>query len=86
MANDKSTEEPVSSDDSDDVYYRFGGAAICTMLKHRYKELRRCSSATRNALSIEICMLQAMKLKINPVFQDICSTAIKGTCTFHRAV
>ena len=28
MANDKSTEDPVSSDDSDDVYYRFGGAAI----------------------------------------------------------
>ena len=33
------------------------------MLKHRYKELRRCSSATRNALSVEICMLQAMKIK-----------------------
>lgn len=63
MANDKSTEEPVSNDDSDDVYYRFGGAAICTMLKHRYKKIRRCSSATRNALSIEICILQAMKIK-----------------------
>ena len=55
MANDKSTEEPVSNVDGDNVYYRFGGAAICTMLKHRYKEIRRCSSATRNALSIEIC-------------------------------
>ena len=63
MANDKSTEEAVSNGDSDDVYYCFGGAAICTMLKHRYKEIRRCSSDTKNALSIEICILQAMKIK-----------------------
>ena len=62
MANDKSTEEAVSSGDSDDVYYRFGGAAICTMLKYRYKEIR-CFSDTKNALSIEICILQAMKIK-----------------------
>ena len=63
MASDKSTEEAVSSGDSDDVYCRFGGAAICTMLKYRYKEIRRCSSDTKNALSIEICILQAMKIK-----------------------
>ena len=61
--NDKSTEEPVSNGDGDDVYYHFGGAAICTMLKHRYKEIKRCSSVIRNALSIEICILQAMKIK-----------------------
>ena len=86
MASDKSTGEPVGNDDGDDAYYRFGGAAICTMLKHRYKEIKSCSSTTRNAMSIEICILQAMKIKINPVFQDICSTVIKGICIFHKVV
>ena len=28
--------ENTSVGDGDDVYYRFGGATICTMLKHRY--------------------------------------------------
>ena len=43
-ANSKSTEEPAlvaSNFDGDDVYYRFGGAAICAMLKHRYKEIKK---------------------------------------------
>ena len=61
--NDKSTEEPVSNDDGNGVYHHFSGVAICTMLKHRYKEIRSCSSDTKNALSIEICILQAMKIK-----------------------
>ena len=66
-AANKSTEEQIlsSNNDSDDVYYRFGGAAICAMLKQRYKDIKKCSpsSDTRNSLSIEICLLQAMKIK-----------------------
>ena len=34
--------ENISVGDGDDVYYRFGGAAICAMLKHRYNELKSC--------------------------------------------
>jgi len=33
------------------------------MLKHRYKEIRKCTGSVRNALSIEISLLQAMKIK-----------------------
>jgi len=64
-AASKSTEGPVpSNNDGDDVYYRFGGAAICAMLKQRYNDIKKCSSNTaRNSLSIEICLLQAMKIK-----------------------
>ena len=62
-AANEPTDELVSNGDSDDVYYRFGGATICTMLKHRYKGIRNCSTDTRNSLSLEICLLQAMKMK-----------------------
>ena len=34
--------EVTSVGDGDDVYYHFGSAAICAMLKHRYKELKSC--------------------------------------------
>ena len=49
--------------DGDDVYYRFGGATICTMLKRRYNELKNCLRTDRNALSIQVCMRQAMNCK-----------------------
>ena len=33
--------------DGDNVYYRFGGAAICEMLKLRYQQIRSCSDEQR---------------------------------------
>ena len=62
--------EITSVVDGDDVYYRFGGAAICAMLKHRYKELKSCFRTDRNALSIQICILQAMNLKDKSCIPD----------------
>ena len=56
-------EAALIGEDGDDVYHRFGGGAICSMLKLRYKELKNCSRTNRNALSIQVCMLQAMNLK-----------------------
>jgi len=53
----------TSVSDGDDVYYHFSGAALCAMLKSRYKDIRKCQSTVRNVLSVEIFMLQAMKLK-----------------------
>ena len=47
--------------DGDDVYYRFGGAAICDMLKLHYKQIRSCSDDDRDHLSQEIVILQAIK-------------------------
>ena len=40
--------------DGDDVYYRFGGATICDMLKLHYKQIRSCSDEQRDHLSQEI--------------------------------
>ena len=47
--------------DGDDVYYRFGGATICDMLKLHYKQIRSCSDEQRDHLSQEIVILQAIK-------------------------
>ena len=54
-----STVEP----DTDDVYYRFGGAAICDMLHLRYKQLKSCPDTKRDKLSQEISLLQAINCK-----------------------
>ena len=74
----------TSVGDGDDVYYRFGGAALCAMLKSRYKDIRKCQSTVRNVLSVEIFMLQAMKLKDKSCVPDlnICNIVIKGFFIF----
>ena len=56
-------ESSATCSDSDDVYYRFGGGALCEMLKNRYKEIKNCPSTRRNLLSIEISMLHAINNK-----------------------
>ena len=47
--------------DGDDIYYRFGEAAICDMLKLHYKQIRSCSDEEGDHLSQEIVILQAIK-------------------------
>ena len=50
-----------SFSDGDDVYYRFRGAAICSMLKSRYKAIKNAIVLQETCL--EISILQATKLK-----------------------
>ena len=76
------TEEFVSNDDGDDVYYRFGDSAICAMLKRRYKDIRKCSAGTRGSLSIEICLLQAMKIKDKSSIPEYLQFCDKGYMFF----
>ena len=49
--------------EGDDVYFRFGGAALCDMLHLHYKQIRGCSDAQRDMLSQEITILQAINTK-----------------------
>ena len=51
------------STDDDDVYYRFGGAALCSMLKTRYKHIRKCAEEKIATISQEITILQSMATK-----------------------
>ena len=50
-------------EDGDDVYFRFGGAAISDMLHLRYKNIRTCQAKKRDVLSHEIRCLQAINTK-----------------------
>ena len=49
--------------DGDDVYFRFGGAALCDMLHLRYQQIKNCTDMQRDKLSQEITVLQAMNMK-----------------------
>ena len=49
--------------DEDGVYYRFGGAALCSMLHALYKDIKQCSDDQRNVLSQKITVLQAINTK-----------------------
>jgi len=49
--------------EGDDVYFRFGGAALCDMLHLHYKQIKECSDTQRDQLSQEITILQAINTK-----------------------
>ena len=53
----------VQLEDSDDVYFRFGGAAICEMLHVRYKQIKKCTESKREKLNSEIDILQAINTR-----------------------
>ena len=62
---DPSSNSASNDPDSDDVCLRFGGAAICEMLKLRYDQIKKCSDTQRDQLSQEITILKAMTMKDN---------------------
>jgi hypothetical protein len=49
--------------DGDDVYYRFGGSTLASMLKLRYKNIRKCHTERAEIISLEISILQAINTK-----------------------
>ena len=49
--------------DGDDVYFRFGGAAISDMLHLCYKQIKTCKDSQRDILSQEISILHCMNSK-----------------------
>ena len=55
----------MHSNDSDDVYYRFGGAILSALLKLRYQSKKRkgISSAATIIISQEIQVLQSINTK-----------------------
>jgi len=72
----------TSVSDGDDIYYHFGGVALCAMLKSRYKDIRKCQSTVRNVLSAEIFMLQSMKLEDKSCVSEYLQYRDKGFLYF----
>ena len=50
------------SEGSDDVYYRFGGAAISSMLQSRYTQIKSCILAQKERVSLELSVLQKLSI------------------------
>ena len=64
--SDKAVAVPAEVTDAvegDDVYLRFGGAALCDMLHLHYKQIKSCADSQRAKLSEEIMILQAINIK-----------------------
>ena len=45
----------------DEVYYKFGGAAIAEMLEKRYRSIHSCPENKRGTIVVEITVLKAME-------------------------
>ena len=59
------SETPIKSVslDGDDVYYRFGGAALCEMLYLQYEQIKTPPFYRKDSISQEITILQAINSK-----------------------
>ena len=64
------SERPLDTADGDDVYFCFGGAALCDMLRQFYEQITYCPDARRDAISQEITILQAINMKDKTKFSQ----------------
>ena len=55
------TQSQSSTAEPEDVYYRFGGAAIAEMLRNRYRSIHTCPVEKRGTIVVEISVLKAME-------------------------
>ena len=61
VQDDTSTPSKPPATEPEDVYYRFGGAAIATMLHNRYRSMYTSPADKRITISTEISVLKAMQ-------------------------
>jgi len=73
---------PASVTDGDDVYLRFGGAALCNMLHLHYKQIKSCPDTQRDQLSQEITILQAINTKDKSKIPDYLKYRDRGYMYF----
>ena len=76
-------ETVLTETNEDSVYYRFGGATLCSMLYALYKEIKCCSDDSKDALfhrKLQYCKLST--LRTNLASLDTCSIVTEDFCTF----
>ena len=62
IVGEQSATDTTASADTDDVLYRFCGAALASMLQSRYKLIRTCPLERKDAISQEISLLQSINI------------------------
>ena len=55
---------PTPTEDTDNVYYRFGGAAIAAMLELGYDKMQSSNCANKDQISLEIAILQKISVHL----------------------
>lgn len=55
----------LDTQEPQDTYFKFGGAALADMFKIRYTKLRSCTDQKRKSISAELTVLQSMKSTCN---------------------
>ena len=63
VTNKTSTSTTATVEEPDDVFYRFGGAAIAEMLHKRYRSIYASPYAKRSKIALEITILKSMECK-----------------------
>lgn len=53
---------PSYFEDSNGVYYRFGGASLSSMLHNRYSQIKSCALSLKERVSLEINVLQKLSI------------------------
>ena len=53
----------TSSSDGDDVYFRFGGATLASMLHNRYEDIKKCTQDRHGVLAQEIKLLHIINTR-----------------------
>ena len=52
----------LCTEDSEEVYYHFGGSTMCNMLHSRYNKIKSCSLNQKDRVSQEITILQQISV------------------------
>ena len=81
MEQDETQSESILISEPDDVYYRFGGAAIAEMLKKRHRSIHCCPQNIRDMIVEEISILKAIECPDKASFLLNSSIEIKVLCT-----
>jgi len=77
---------PTTVQEGDDVYYRFGGAAISDMLHARYEQIKTCGNDQRDLISQEISLLHCINSKNKTNIPQYLSYRDRGYMYFPDAV
>ncbi len=85
--SDQSSIPPIITEESEDVYYRFGGAALKEMLHNRYKRIHTTALDKRSQICVEISVLKSMLCSGKSIIPpSLKYRETEDTCTFHLKI
>lgn len=87
--SDQSSTPLIITEESEDVYYRFGGAALKEMLHNRYQRIHTTPFDKRSLICVEISVLKGMLCSDKSIIPPSLKFRDRGhmyLCTFHLKI